>query len=72
MLVIAVAVEMEEHFTGLHDHELLGLAFGFATLIHIALHWDWVVSITKRLFSKLFHESRLNYAFNLALFIDTA
>jgi uncharacterized protein DUF4405 len=70
VLVIAFAVEMEEHFTGLHNHELLGLAFGLAALIHIALHWDWVVSITKRLFSKFFHESRLNYALNLALFID--
>lgn len=70
ILVIVFAVEMEEHFTGLHNHELLGLAFGIAALIHIILHWDWVVSITKRLFSKVFHESRLNYALNIALFID--
>jgi hypothetical protein len=69
-LVIAFAVEMEEHFTGLHNHELLGLAFALAILIHIALHWNWVVSITRRLFSKVFHESRLNYALNLALYID--
>jgi hypothetical protein len=70
VLVIAFVVEMEEHFTGLHNHELLGLAFGIAAVIHIALHWNWVVSITKRLFSKVFHESRLNYALNLALLID--
>jgi hypothetical protein len=69
-IVLAFAVEMEEHFTGLHNHELLGLAFGLAVLLHIVLHWNWVVSITKHLFSKLFHESRLNYALNLALYID--
>lgn len=69
-LVIAFVVEMETHFTGLHTHELLGLAFGIAILIHVALHWDWVESITRRFFSKVFHESRLNYVLNVALFAD--
>ena len=72
MLLIAFVVEMEEHFTGLHNHELLGLAFGIAIVIHVALHWNWVVSITKRFFSKVFHESRLNYVLNIALFADMA
>ena len=69
-LVIAFAIEMEEHFTGLHNHELLGLAFGLAFLLHIALHWNWVVSVTKHFFSKVFHESRLNYTLNVALLVD--
>lgn len=69
-LVIAFAVEMEEHFTGLHNHELIGLALGIAILIHVALHWDWVVSVTKRFFNKVIHESRLNYVLNMALFVD--
>lgn len=69
-LCLAFVVEMEEHFTGLRIHELLGLAFGAAIFFHVVLHWDWVVNITKRFFSKLFHESRLNYALNLALLID--
>ena len=72
MLLIAFVIEMEEHFTGLHNHELLGLAFGIAIVIHVALHWNWVVSITKRFFSKVFHESRLNYVLNIALFVDMA
>jgi hypothetical protein len=71
-LVIAFAVEMEEHFTGLHNHELLGLFFALVAIFHVILHWDWVVSITRRFFSKLFHESRLNYILNLALLIDMA
>lgn len=72
LLVIAFAIEMEEHFTGLHNHELLGLAFGIAIIIHVVLHWNWVVSITKRFFSKVFHESRLNYLLNTVLFVDMA
>ncbi len=65
-------VEMEEHFTGLALHELLGLTFAVAFLLHIILHWDWVVNITRTFFKKLLHESRLNYVLNVALFADMA
>ena len=65
-------VEMEEHFTGLALHELLGLTFAVAFLLHIILHWDWVVNITRTFFKKLLHESRLNYVLNMALFADMA
>lgn len=65
-------VEQEEHFLGLQLHELLGLVFGAALILHIVLHWDWVVNITKTFFKKLLHESRLNYVLNVALFLDMA
>jgi len=69
-LALAFVVEMEEHFIGLRLHELLGLVFGTALIVHIALHWQWIVSITKGFFRKLLHPSRLNYGLNLMLFID--
>lgn len=69
-VALAFVIEMEEHFTGLRNHELLGLAFTIALGIHIILHWAWVVSVTKTFFRKLFHGSRLNYVLNLALFIN--
>jgi hypothetical protein len=69
-MALAFAVIMEERFTGLHLHELLGLAITVSFVTHLVLHWKWVVSITKRFFAKLFHESRLNYVLNLALFAD--
>jgi hypothetical protein len=34
---------------GLAVHEWFGLAFGAALVAHIVLHWDWVVSATRRL-----------------------
>ncbi|MCA9914630.1 MAG: DUF4405 domain-containing protein [Anaerolineae bacterium] len=70
LLALMFIVEMEEHFTGLPMHEVLGLVFGAALLIHIILHWDWIVSITRTFFKTLLHETRFNYALNLALFID--
>jgi len=69
-LVLFFATEMEVHFTGLALHELLGLLFAAVVVIHVVLHWDWVVNITRTFFRKLIHESRLNYVLNLALFLD--
>ncbi len=69
-IALVFVVEMEEHFTGLRIHELLGLAFGAGILVHLTLHWRWIVNITLRFFHKVFHESRLNYILNLALFAD--
>jgi len=69
-LALAFVVELQMHFTGLRLHELLGLAFGAAFAIHIVLHFDWIVSITRHFFKKVFHETRLNYVLNLAVFID--
>jgi Domain of unknown function (DUF4405) len=69
-IALAFVMEMEEHFTGLRIHELLGLAFGVGIVVHLALHWKWIVNVTRSFFQKLFHESRLNYVLNLALFAD--
>ena len=69
-MALFFAVVMEERFTGLHIHEILGLAIAAVLITHIILHWRWVVSITKTFFERFFHETRLNYVLNLALFID--
>jgi hypothetical protein len=68
-LAAIFVVEMEVSFTGLLLHELLGVLFAVLIVLHIVLHWDWVVSITRTFFRKLIHESRLNYVVNVALFI---
>lgn len=69
-LALVFATLMEEHFTGLRIHEIVGIAVAVAFLTHIALHLDWIINITRTFFVKLFHETRLNYVLNLALFVD--
>ena len=69
-LALAFVVELERNFTGIRNHELIGITLGIALLIHILLHWKWVWSITKQFFRNLFHSSRLTYILNLTLMID--
>ncbi len=69
-MALIFSAMMEEHFTGLRIHEVVGIAIAVAFLTHIALHLDWIITITRTFFVKVFHETRLNYILNLALFID--
>jgi hypothetical protein len=69
-LLVGFLVAYEPALTGIAVHEWLSLAFASALVLHLLLHWDWVVQVTLKFFRKLFHASRLNYVLNLALLID--
>ena len=69
-MALIFAAMMEERFTGLRIHEVVGIGIAVAFLTHVLLHWRWVVSVTRQFFAKIFHESRLNYILNLALLVD--
>ncbi len=68
-LFVAFLVALQPVHTGLLIHEWLGLILGGATVIHIFLHWQWIVAITQKLFGKLPAKSRLYYALDAALLI---
>ncbi len=55
--------------TGMTIHEWLALAFATAIVVHLLFHWNWLVAVTKAFFSKLFHQSRLNYVVNALFFV---
>ncbi|MCA9919362.1 MAG: cytochrome b/b6 domain-containing protein [Anaerolineales bacterium] len=69
-LFFAFIIDMNTRFTGISIHEWLGIGFGIALIYHLLLHWDWIVSITKRLFGRLPNGQRLRYAIDLVLFVD--
>jgi hypothetical protein len=62
-------VAFEPSLTGIEVHEWFSLAFAGALIVHLLLHWDWVVKVTIQFFRKLFHTSRLNYLINLGLLV---
>jgi len=70
VIFAAFLIAMAPHFSGIAIHEWLSIAFGASVITHLLLHWDWIVGVTKRLFSKINWSARINYALNLLLFID--
>jgi Domain of unknown function (DUF4405) len=48
-ILVGYTVAYSYGFTGVVIHEWLGIALGIALLLHITLHWDWVVRTTRRL-----------------------
>jgi hypothetical protein len=65
----AFGVAYTFNFTGLSLHEWFGLAFGLALLVHLTLHWDWVVRTTRHMFSRI-GRRRLMWIVNVLLFVD--
>jgi hypothetical protein len=59
---------LQPRLTGIAIHEWLTLAATATLVLHVVLHWDWAVGITKKFFSNLFHVSRLNYLVDTLLF----
>ena len=51
VILVGYTVAYSHGFTGLVIHEWLGIGLGIALLLHLTLHWDWVVRTTRRLFS---------------------
>ena len=70
VLVVAFVLDMNLQFTGLVIHEWLGIAFGAALVYHLLLHWQWLVTVTKRVFGRLPNGQRLKYLVDLALFVN--
>lgn len=69
-IFVAFLVAMSPHFSGVAVHEWLSIAFGAAIFVHLLLHWDWIVGITRSFFKKARWSARTNYVLNALLFID--
>lgn len=69
LIFIAFLVAFEPSLTGIAIHEWLSLAFAATLVIHVILHWDWVIQVGVKFFRKLFHSSRLNFVIDAILFI---
>lgn len=70
LIFAAFLVAMDPRLTGIAIHEWLSFAFAGTIIVHLLLHWQWLVATTRRFFGKLVGQARLNYALNALLFID--
>lgn len=70
LLLAGVVVANQPHFTGTPIHEWFSLIFAGAVIIHLLLHWSWMVAVVKRIFSKLPWSTRINAILDLLQFIS--
>ena len=68
-LLIVFLVTTAPLLTGIPWHEWLSLALALVALVHIVLHWQWVVAVALNIFTKATWSSRLSFVLNLLLFI---
>ena len=51
ILLVGFTLAYSYGFTGIGIHEWLVIALGAALLLHLTLHWDWVIRTTRKLVS---------------------
>jgi len=69
LIFMAFLVSANPALTGNTIHEWLGLAFGAAILVHLLLHWNWLVDVLRRFFRNFFQRSRLQFVVDLLFFL---
>ena len=55
--------------TGLSWHQWLGVGVTVLILVHLYLHWDWVIAVVKRIFSKKCRRARLYLLLNAVIML---
>jgi hypothetical protein len=68
-LLLMLLIVYEVRATGEAIHEWIGVAMTAVLLVHIILHWDWVMTMVRRFVRKLAAEARLRSVLNVAIFI---
>jgi hypothetical protein len=56
--------------TGIPVHEWLSVALIAALIVHLLLHWTWIVNTIKRFTANGMGRNRANFVLNTLLFID--
>jgi hypothetical protein len=69
-IFIAMLVAMEPRFSGVTIHEWLSVALAATIVVHLLLHWKWIIEVGGRFFRKLWHSSRLKFVVDALLFVD--
>jgi len=70
LLLAAFLIATAPRLSGIPIHEWLSIAFGAAIVIHLLLHWQWIVATIRRFLSRMNSQQRINFVLNTFLFID--
>lgn len=68
-IFIAMLLALAPRLTDIAIHEWLSLALAGTVVVHLLLHWQWIMAVTRRFLGRVNWQARLNYVLNVALFI---
>ncbi|MEP6624272.1 MAG: DUF4405 domain-containing protein [Acidimicrobiia bacterium] len=66
-LFVAFALDYSFRFTGLTVHEWIGIGLAGPLVVHITLHWDWVVRTARKLVQSYAGREKIRWVLDLAL-----
>lgn len=69
VILIVFLVDYDPGITGLFLHEWIGIPLVIIGMLHLLLHWKWVVQTTRRVWGRIVFQARLNYILNVALLV---
>ncbi|WP_413699556.1 cytochrome b/b6 domain-containing protein [Psychromonas sp. KJ10-10] len=69
ILLIGFMIVSAPQATGIFLHEWLSLVFIIPFVIHIMLHWDWILKSYSRLFVKVPSKERFNIIWDFIIYI---
>ena len=69
LLLVAFTLAYSLGFTGIATHEWIGIGLGVALLVHLTLHWEWVIRTTRKLLRRGGRE-RFVWLVNLLLLVS--
>jgi len=69
VILVGFTVAYSFGFTGIALHEWWSLALALVLLVHVTLHWDWVIRTTRRMFTRRGRD-RFVWLVNLLLLIS--
>lgn len=68
VILLAFLVSSDPNLTGITVHEWLSLGLFVTLIVHILLHWNWIVRVAGTYFKRLLQTSRLKFAVDVLLF----
>ena len=69
VLFIGMVLVLAPQTTGIPIHEWASFLIIIPLFLHLILDWEWIVSVTKRIFKRVNGEMRFNYILDWILFV---
>jgi hypothetical protein len=69
-LFLIFLIATAPRFSGIAWHEWLGIVFEAVIVVHVLIHWEWIVAVTRSFLGRVQGMARLNYILNVLLFVD--